>query len=75
MYLQAENTGDAPEVNAPNPDDLVRLEELATVAAEKSALESEKMNDKGIRNLVKTISECKETAQGTKIIPKVSQKS
>lgn len=56
--------GDVQPTDPPSVEDLARLEELAAVAAEKSTLESEKMNDKAVRNLMKTISECKQTAEG-----------
>ena len=40
---------------------------MAVVAAEKDVLESEKMNEKAVRSLAKTIAECKDTAEGGKL--------
>lgn len=47
----------------PTPEQLERIEALAGLAAEKAALESERMNDKAVRELGKTLTECKQTAE------------
>ncbi|XP_018496957.1 alpha-taxilin [Galendromus occidentalis] len=63
--IKADVAEDTPRT-PPTAEELARLEALATVAAEKSALENERMNDKGVRSLAKTLSECKETADEIK---------